>query len=63
MNPVFKDGHTGIGIENVQKRLALLYPGKHELVITDEEEVFIVNLKVELEQKKEKIKKPCLNLN
>lgn len=44
---------TGIGIQNVRKRLELLYPGKHSLVITDEEEVFIVNLKIELEQKRE----------
>jgi sensor histidine kinase YesM len=41
--------HKGIGIENVQKRLSLLYPGKHELVITEEEDVFIVKLNIELE--------------
>ncbi|HEU4902833.1 MAG TPA: histidine kinase, partial [Flavisolibacter sp.] len=40
----------GLGIENVQRRLQLLYPGKHELVITNEEEVFIVNLKLELQR-------------
>ena len=45
-----KQDHSGIGIQNVQKRLALLYPGKHELVITNEEDVFIVNLKMELER-------------
>jgi sensor histidine kinase YesM len=39
----------GIGIENVRKRLDLLYPGKHELVIREEEEIFIVTLKMELE--------------
>lgn len=44
---------AGIGIENVRKRLELLYPGKHEFTITDEEEVFIVNLRIELEQKKD----------
>ena len=43
----------GIGIRNVKERLSLLYPGKHELHITSEEEVFIVNLKVELAVKKE----------
>ena len=48
---------TGIGLRNVQMRLSLLYPGKHELTITSEEEVFIVNLKLELEQKKEEIRK------
>lgn len=40
---------AGIGIRNVEKRLALLYPGKHELTILNEEDVFIINLKVELD--------------
>lgn len=48
---------TGIGLKNVQKRLALLYPGKHELSITNEAEVFIVNLKLELIIRKEDLKK------
>jgi|SRR6218665_320056 len=42
-------GPSGIGISNVEKRLALLYPDKHELTITNDEDVFIVNLKVDLE--------------
>jgi sensor histidine kinase YesM len=50
--PREEKGSPGIGIQNVKKRLDLLYPGKHELSITDEEEVFIVNLKIELEHKK-----------
>ena len=41
---------SGIGIQNVQKRLELLYPGSYELAITNEEDVFIVNLKLELEK-------------
>ncbi|HLG41501.1 MAG TPA: histidine kinase [Chitinophagaceae bacterium] len=48
----------GIGIANVQKRLSLLYPGKHEFVITSDAEVFVVNLKIELEQRKEQVSKP-----
>jgi hypothetical protein len=44
---------TGIGIDNVRRRLELLYPGKYELVINNEEEVFIVNLKLELEKRKD----------
>jgi LytS/YehU family sensor histidine kinase len=48
----------GIGIKNVEKRLNLLYPDKHDFFITNDEEVFIVNLKIELEQKKEMIIKP-----
>jgi sensor histidine kinase YesM len=48
-----QQGNAGIGILNVQKRLNLLYPGRHELTITNDEEVYIVSLKIELEQKKE----------
>jgi LytS/YehU family sensor histidine kinase len=44
---------SGIGIRNVKERLLLLYPGRHELHITSEEEVFIVNLKIGLMLKKE----------
>lgn len=42
--------HTGIGISNVRKRLELLYKGQHELQITEDEEVFIVDLSVGLLQ-------------
>jgi LytS/YehU family sensor histidine kinase len=41
---------SGIGISNVRKRLGLIYPGKHELIIREEEDVFIVKLMVELEK-------------
>jgi LytS/YehU family sensor histidine kinase len=44
VNKPGRSNHEGIGILNVRKRLQLLYPGKHELTITEEEEVFIVNL-------------------
>ena len=54
------DFPSGIGIQNVQKRLDLIYPGKHELTITNEEDIFIVNLKIELEHIKKKIKLPHL---
>jgi sensor histidine kinase YesM len=40
----------GIGLTNVKKRLELLYSGKYDLQITNEEEVFIVNLKIQLEK-------------
>jgi sensor histidine kinase YesM len=39
----------GIGLRNVRKRLDLLYPGRHELNIVSESDLFIVNLKLELE--------------
>ncbi len=51
--PKSAPGKSGIGIQNVRKRLELLYPGRHELNISEEEDVFIVNLKIELETKKE----------
>ncbi|RYY58790.1 MAG: two-component system sensor protein [Chitinophagaceae bacterium] len=38
----------GIGIENVKKRLQLLYPGKHTLQLRGEEELFYVNLMIDL---------------
>ncbi len=41
---------SGIGIANVKRRLELLYDNKHELHIINEEEVFILNLKVYLKR-------------
>ncbi len=38
----------GIGIENVKKRLAYLYPGKYELKINDEGNFFVVSLLIRL---------------
>ena len=48
----------GIGINNVRQRLELLYRDKHELQIREDEEVFVVDLKLELkriESKKERV--------
>ena len=42
-----------IGISNVRQRLELLYKDKHELQIREEEDVFIVDLKIELVKMKE----------
>jgi len=39
---------TGIGLNNVKRRLELLYPGKHELKITDSENTFTVQLNLHL---------------
>ena len=42
----------GTGVDNVKKRLDLLYKDKYELQITDEAEVFVVDLKLELTESK-----------
>ena len=41
-------GKSGIGISNVKQRLDLLYREKYELHITEDDEVFIVDLRIEL---------------
>ena len=38
-----------MGIVNVKKRLEHIYPDKHELQISDEQDVIVVNLRMELE--------------
>lgn len=38
----------GIGLQNTQKRLELLYPDQHQLKITDEPTTFTVNLRLTL---------------
>ena len=37
---------SGIGLDNVRKRLALLYPGRHELKIDEQENIFTVELRI-----------------
>jgi LytS/YehU family sensor histidine kinase len=39
---------SGFGIDNVKKRLSLLYPNNHELEIKNEDTYYIVNLKLNL---------------
>jgi LytS/YehU family sensor histidine kinase len=41
-----QNGSDGIGIQNVKRRLTLLYPEKHELKIINGEETFLVVLSI-----------------
>ncbi|WP_294269571.1 hypothetical protein [uncultured Chryseobacterium sp.] len=43
-----KDVVSGIGIENVKKRLEILYPNKYTLAIDESETEFIVDLTIDL---------------
>ncbi|MBU2996253.1 histidine kinase [Cellulophaga baltica] len=46
---VNKDGIGGIGLENVKKRLRILYPDKHEFFIENNDTLYSVSLKLILE--------------
>ena len=46
----------GIGINNVRQRLELLYKNKYDLQIIEDDEVFVVDLQVELTRIKNKEK-------
>ncbi len=45
---VSKDSSSGIGISNVIRRLAILHPGKHNLDIKNENDIFTVDLSINL---------------
>jgi LytS/YehU family sensor histidine kinase len=47
---------SGIGLQNVKKRLALIYPGRHTLQIHAEAETFLVVMKIELSEAR--VRKP-----
>ena len=40
--------HGGIGMNNVKRRLELLYPGTHQLTIDDNDDTFKINLKLKI---------------
>lgn len=41
-------GHQGIGLENIKRRLALVYPDRHELEVTEEPSLFQVTLELHI---------------
>ena len=45
---VEKNDHKGLGLDNVKRRLELIYPGRHELTIQDIDDRFIVQLQLQL---------------
>lgn len=44
--------YSGIGLKNVKRRLELLYPGKHELTITDQENYYRAELVLPLDHER-----------
>jgi len=38
----------GIGLENVKRRLELLYPGKHKMLVNNEKSMYLVSLEMQL---------------
>jgi two-component system LytT family sensor kinase len=40
--------YGGIGLQNVSKRLQLLYPSRHELTVFEEDDTFVVTLVIDL---------------
>ena len=47
---------SGIGLQNVKRRLELLYPGKYKLETLEKEEVFIVNLTLQIDKMNDLVK-------
>ncbi len=47
--PVLKKGEGGIGLKNVKRRLQLLYPGKHRLDISNDNETYRVHLTLKIQ--------------
>lgn len=53
VNPIYKakkmnDEESGIGLENVKRRLDLLYSGKHRLQISEDDRKYFVKLEIDL---------------
>lgn len=49
-NRLAKEEQSGIGLLNVRRRLELLYPEKHQLIVQSQDDWFDVRLKLKIEQ-------------
>jgi LytS/YehU family sensor histidine kinase len=43
-----QESETGIGLQNIKRRLELLYPGKHKLNLSNQDEVFKAEIIIKL---------------
>ena len=43
-----KDDHGGLGLDNVKRRLELIYPQRHKLLIENSDKIFLVQLQLQL---------------
>lgn len=57
LDEIHTNGNVGLGLKNVKKRLELLYPKRHELQITDGPRIYIVTMKIMLNEHAPTIKK------
>ena len=46
--PIKMKEQGGIGLANVKRRLELLYPEKHKLIVSDDDNKFSIYLKLEI---------------
>lgn len=46
--PPVKENASGIGLENLRRRLALLYPGRHQFNVEEQDDLFIASLQLVL---------------
>ena len=44
------ENHSGIGLENVKKRLNLIFPGKYSLIVEPSDTEFYVSLEIKLDE-------------
>jgi LytS/YehU family sensor histidine kinase len=48
VDEVEPENYKGLGLENVKRRLALLYPGRHGLTVREDEHIFTILLHLQL---------------